>query len=143
MATNDAGAALQKAIYDALSAQIEAPSPPVAVGLYDYVDENASYPYIVIGESTIVDDGNKTSFGQDHTFTLHVWDQNTDNRTGRLRAREIMGLIYEALHEKSLTVEGQSLVLCKFDFSSGPDFDADGKTVHGVTRYRIKTQPST
>lgn len=128
---SDAGWPLQQAIYSVLSGAL-------SQSVYDHVPHDSSFPYVVIGETTAVDDSNKTKDGQEHTVTIHVWSQYR----GRKEVKEIMGLIYSALHKQDFAITGHHLVLSKFDFQSSIDIDADGKTYHGVVRYRIVTQPS-
>ena len=123
---SDSSWALQVALYDILT-------DALSVQVYDQPSGDAAYPYVTVGESTVVDDSTKTASGQEHTVTIHAWDQGG----GRQSVKEILAQVYDALHRKSIPVAGHNLVLCHFDFASTVALDIDDKTYHGVHRYRI------
>src|SRR5690349_19365922 len=127
----DATPALQATLYNALKTILEDVSPSIC-SVHDFVPEDEAFPYVVIGEFTTVDDGSKSKAGQEHTVTIHIWDQATNDTAGRLRSRQIVAHIYDALHLQSLSISGQTTVSCRFDYASGPDLDADGRTMHAV-----------
>lgn len=132
----DASWPIQKAIFDKLEAVFSDSPPPVAgVTVHDHVPPGTQCPYIAIGEDTAIDRGDKTNPGQETTITLHIWSEYR----GRREVKQIMAAIYDALHERDLTVSGQNVVLLRFDFSE-TFLDPDGLTMHGVVRYRIVTQ---
>lgn len=64
----DPKAQLQTEYYNLLNGNISAP-------VYDFVPEDAEYPHVVIGQYTIVDDSDKSSFGQDLTVELQTVDR--------------------------------------------------------------------
>lgn len=122
----DASLPVQAAIFSALSAAVS----PVKV--YDAVPQNAAFPYLTIGDDTAADAGTKTNQGQEITLTIHAWSQYQ----GRKEVKELLGKVYDALHEKPLTVPGFSVSMVRFEYSDSFT-DADGKTRHGVARYRV------
>ena len=127
--TGFAAEALQDAIFAAL--QGDANLMQVVEEIWDEPDEDAPFPYVSIGDSTVVDNGTKTENGTEHTLTLHTWSQ----AAGRSETKQIMGLVYAALHEKDLSLVGDRLINLRFEF--GDDFrDPDGRTYRGVMRFR-------
>lgn len=124
---SDASWPLQQAIYSALDAALSVP-------VYDDVPQDATFPYVTIGEDTVADRGTKAEAGQEFTVTVHAWSR----QRGRKEAKEILGQIYAALHEQALTVTGFGVSLVRFEFADS-FLDQDGVTRHAVSRYRIFT----
>lgn len=114
---------------------------PTLPAIYDTVpqsdeaEDESKFPYVVIGEDTSVQFDTDDVDGQEHTVTLHVFDR----REGRKRAKQVIGALYDALHNASLSVTGHDAVFCFFDFS-GAVPDPDPLTQHEVIRFRIVTQ---
>jgi len=129
---------LQKAIYGALRGDT------AVLGLvndvYDHVpqglDSDEDFPYIVVGDTTAVDQGTKSWHGQEHTIVLHIWSRYR----GFMETKQIMAAIYAVLHEnEALAVTGHEVWLLRYEF--GDTFlDPDGITRHGVVRYRVRTK---
>ncbi len=117
---------LQKALFTALT---EALAP---VPVLDDVPQGQAFPYVVIGEDTVTD---WPMLGDDEAeeiaVTIHVWSRYA----GRKEAKELMGTIKAALHQQTLTVDGQQLVTLRFAFET-LFMDPDGLTRHGVIRFR-------
>ncbi|MFN3232936.1 MAG: DUF3168 domain-containing protein [Alphaproteobacteria bacterium] len=124
---------LQKAVFSSLTGNV--PLMAVVTGVFDRVPLGTAYPYITIGEATAADWSTKTSTGQNHTLTLHVWSRDA----GRQQAKQILDLIHTALHNQPLTLDGAALVLLQYAFSETLS-DPDGITTHGVIRFRALTQ---
>lgn len=131
--SQSAEAALQKAVYDALVGNVALMARVTAVK--DWVPNAQGYPYVSIGESTAIPFDTQTTDGQEHTITIHTWVQGQ----GRKECKEIMSLIYEALHRASLSVTGHQSILCMQVFSEVLK-DPDGITHHGVQRFRVITE---
>ena len=121
---------LQKAIFTVLSGNTTGLSG-VNVSVFDDVPEGTAYPYVVIGEETAAENGTKTLDGQEYTLTIHVWSQYR----GRREIKEIMGSVYENLHNTDITVSGASLVNIRQEFDTTLA-ENDGITRHGVMRFR-------
>ena len=136
---------IQKAIYDKLIADsalntmlaknVENPSLPA---IYDNVPQavdsgsDSVFPYITIGDDTMVDWDTDTSQGKEATLTLHVWSRYR----GRKQTKEIQGAIYDALHLSNLIISGYHSVLMLSEYSETL-LDPDGLTRHGVQRFRL------
>lgn len=121
---------LQKAIFTALNGNTSGVNG-ANVPVYDDVPQGTSYPYVLIGEETTANNGSKTLDGVEHTQTIHVWSQYR----GRREIKEIMGSVYENLHNADISVSGASLVNCRQEFSTTLA-ENDGITRHGVMRFR-------
>lgn len=143
---------IQQAIYtalatdgsvDALLARQRDPSgePTNGPAVYDHVPQppdgadDSWFPYITIGDNTSDDWDTDTERGLDTTVTIHVWSRSR----GRMQAREIQGAVYEALHRyDAIPVDGQDTVLMQQEMAQVL-VDPDGKTRHGVQRFRLLT----
>ena len=126
---------VQVAVYQDLIAYT--PLMNRVTGVYDHVPQGTAYPYVVIGEDTAIEWDTDTSDGVESTLTIHVWSR----LKGRRETKEIMELIYDALHRAELQIEGLHSVFCYWEFSE-TFLDPDGETRHGVTRFRIKAEES-
>lgn len=131
---------LQKAIYEALRANTALTgllADPGIDSIYDFVPDGAAFPYIQIGDDTVVEDGDDTARGFECTITLHVFDQGRS----RKRVKEIMGAIADTLdrREAALPMPNFYCYLCMFDFSeTNIDQDSTGLYPHGIIRFRLK-----
>jgi len=121
--------ALQTTIYATLTA--DSTLSALVENIYDDVPERSTYPYVVIGDDTVNNNGTKTVDGNEHTLTLHAWAQSR----GRKTVKEIMERTYELLHNANLTVTGANLVNLRAEFQTSM-MDGDGITRHGVQRFR-------
>ena len=120
---------LQQAIFSALN--VSAVTSDLSCGVFDDVPQNASYPYIALGEETAVDFSVKDIQGGDLTVNIHVWSQYK----GSKETKQIMDKIHDLLHNINLSVTGFKLINLRFEFSDIMR-DPDGITRHGVMRFR-------
>lgn len=121
---------IQVAIFDILSNDADITAR--VEGVFDHVPQGTAYPYIVIGDDTGLQWDTDDSLGTEATLTLHVWSEGA----GRKETKEIMQLIYDALHRVDIQVDGLHTVLCQWEFSETL-LDADGVRRHGVMRFRL------
>lgn len=121
---------LQRAVLAALTSALA----PVEV--YDDVPEGAAHPYVSMGDMAVAAASGKTGDGERHTLTLHVWSRSS----GRKEAKELLGGIKAALHDRPPTLEGHALVSLRFQ-SATDSLDPDGITRHGVIRFGAFTTP--
>lgn len=125
---------LQKAIYTVLSG--DATLLGLATGgVFDCPQEDTSFPYVTIGDDTLADWSSKTFDGKEATITIHSWSE----AMGREEVKKIMDRIDTLLHNGSLSMTGHSLVVMQFDFAETLR-DPDGRTYHGVQRFRALTK---
>ena len=125
---SDYAVALQTSVYNALTGNSSLTSS--VTGIYDFVPENTSFPYVKVGDQTIVDDGTKDKKGSDFTLIVHTFSRYR----GSKEIKEIMSLVYDVLHESSLTISG-AMNNMRFEFSDIIK-EPDGLTTHGVQRFR-------
>jgi len=122
--------ALQTTIYSTLSND-NTLTNTLGAGVFDEVVENASYPFVALGEETAIDYSTKDLDGGEFTINIHVWSQYK----GAKQTKEIMDRIHDLLHDSSLSVSGFNLANLRFEFSDILR-DPDGITRHGVMRFR-------
>lgn len=124
----------QQAVFTALSGQISAT-------VYDDVpilpsgQPVANFPYVVIGNDTLLAWDTDDQLGAEITLTLHIWSR----ASGMKEAKGIAGEIFDLLHRASPTIADYHVVDCLREFSEFM-IDPDGETRHGVVRYRLTIQ---
>lgn len=125
---------IQTAIYTTLSNGLSYP-------VYDdvpFLPEGApteNFPYVVIGDDTLIPFDNDTDIGVEATLTIHVWSKYR----GRIEVKDIQGEIYDLLNRSSLSISGFKVVDILFEFSE-TFTEEDGVTRHGVQRFRMTVQ---
>lgn len=122
--------AIQKAVYDALSADVTLAAK--ISGVFDFVPAPTVFPYVSIGEATVTPFDSETFNGTDNDLYVHTWTQGA----GRKLAKEIMDDIYRILHNANLVITGFCAVLCRFTFMETM-IDPDGQSYHGIQRFRL------
>ena len=127
----DFAVTLQTTVYNALLASNPLTTKLGGNNIYDFVPENTAFPYVKIGDQTMVDDGTKTKKGTDFTLMIHTFSRYR----GSKEIKEIMSLVYDVLHESSLSVSG-AMNNMTFEFSDIIK-ENDGLTTHGVQRFRV------
>ena len=127
----DFAVTLQTTVYNALLASNPLTTKLGGNNIYDFVPENTAFPYVKIGDQTMVDDGTKTKKGTDFTLIIHTFSRYR----GSKEIKEIMSLVYDVLHESSLSVSGVMNNM-RFEFSDIIK-ENDGLTTHGVQRFRV------
>lgn len=122
--TTLAGPLLREA-YRVLSERIE---PPV----FDYVPEQQSKPYVVLGEVSETQDDSHDRTGSDAVLTVHVWSE----QRGYRETAHIIGAVSEALHRRPMTLPGFRDVSVA---ATGNQYtrDPDPRLRHGVVRFRV------
>lgn len=122
--------AVQKAVYGALSA--DSTLMGMITSLSDDPDQNAPYPYVLIGDDTGNPEDLLIETGTNATLTIHFWDRDAPMS----RVKGIMDQADQTLHHARLNVIGSQLVDCLVEFREvGRDVD----TIHGVMRVRVIT----
>lgn len=122
---------VQAAIYARLDSGLSVP-------IYDYVDENAPYPYVTVGEATEVDDNTHDTFGREVTHTLHVWSK------GRQGFAEVLSIADEITRlldhdQNELVVAGHRVVSVHLDQILTMR-DPDPLIRHAPVRFRVNTE---
>lgn len=125
--------AIQAAIYDRLASDLTLTS--LGARVYDDVPQGTEFPYVVVGDETITDDGGKDFQGFDRLMSIDVFSRYSGNK----EAKQIMDQVFNLLHDQPLTVSTQQLIVMRLAFAPPVLRDPDGVSRHGVMRFRIKT----
>lgn len=121
-------AAAQQAVYNALQ---EALAP---VPVLDEAGPNQSYPYVSIGEFIGGHADTLNAEAADLEITVHVWSR----QAGMQECSELMEAAKVALHRVPLAIAGAQWVDTIWNYAQTLR-DPDGRTRHGVLRFRILT----
>lgn len=135
--------AIQQAVYDRLRTYapltaVLAPHADSNIGgsaVYDDVPQSAEFPYVALGDDTLIEWDTDTELGAEATITLHTWSRER----GRRETKLIQGLLYDALHRYELPIPGMHVIDCLWEMSES-FLDPDGHTRHGVSRFRVIMQ---
>jgi hypothetical protein len=127
---SDYASALQQTVFNALDQSSTLQN--LVTDVYDFVPEGTAFPYVKIGEQTMVDNGTKNKQGTDFTIEVHTFSRYR----GSVEIKNIMSVVYDILHESSLSVSGADLINMRFEFSDIIK-ENDGLTTHGVQRFRV------
>lgn len=104
----------------------------VSTRIYDNPPETAVFDYISFGDHTAIPWNTKTDNGQQLTFIVHFWSRSSSRAT----LLQMMKAAQDSLQNCSLTVSGGTVTLCQWEYEDSR-LDPDGKTWHGVQRYRL------
>lgn len=127
--------AVQSAVYARLKG--DATLTGMISGVYDYVPEDATYPFVVIGEALETPDNRHGGFGRQTVITLHAWSRYQ----GYAQVLRIGARVTELLDHQPLTIPGLSWIATRFEFSQTlTDPEPPGDIRHLVLRYRIVTE---
>lgn len=129
---SDARLLLQKAIYSRLTTN--AGLMAKITGVFDFVPDNQTYPFIQIGEIDFGAWDSHTFDGFDATITINLWHRPSSR--GRAPLHDIQNDIYNLLHKHIFTITGFTVISMRFDFSN-IIVDPDAVTYHGVQRFRL------
>ena len=110
--------------------------------VYDHLPQPSigqdQYPYVALGEEfTAVDWSTKSFDGTEQTVTFHVFSRYS----GSKETKQILSVLHDLLHTQDLSLSGAHLVLMRFSFSTIVR-DPDGRTRHGIARYRALVHAS-
>ncbi len=104
----------------------------VADRIFDNPPETAVFDYVSFGDHTAIPWNTKTDNGQQLTFVIHAWSRESS----RAKLLQILKALQDSLQNCSLTVQGGTVTLCQWEYEDSR-LDPDGKTWHGVQRYRL------
>lgn len=92
-------------------------------------------PYIVVGEHTERDHSAHDLDGAESTAALHIWSGKSGNR----EVLTLYGHIRRLLHFRPIPITGHVYEGGTVELVS-TTADPDGEAMHGVARYRIRTE---
>lgn len=113
-------------MFEALTAAL-APVP-----VLDQAGPNQMFPYVTIGEFIGGESDTLNEQGQDLEITVHVWSR----QPGMQECGELMTAAKDALDRARLPVSGFQWVDTIWNYAQTLR-DPDGKTRHGVLRFRV------
>lgn len=97
-------------------------------------------PFVVIGETTANNYWTSSGDGQEHTITVHCWtEQAVYGQSARLQVAKIMARVRDLMHYQNIALSAGNMpsLWCEFAETIA---DPDGKSQHGVLRFRAVTQ---
>lgn len=127
--------AAQQIVFDALDGNLTGCTVFDTVPFLPEGAPDNAFPYCVIGDDTLTAWDTDDTRGATVTITLHFWSR----ANGMKQVKALMDQAYGLLNRASISQSGYNLVDCLFEFSDA-DTDPDGKTKHGVQRYRLTIQ---
>ena len=101
-------------------------------------DQNC--PFVVIGETTANNYWSSSGDAQEHTVTVHCWtEQAVAGQSARLQVAKIMARVRECFHYRTIALSAGNMpsLWCEFAETIA---DPDGKSQHGVLRFRAVTE---
>lgn len=128
---------LQQALFTKLNSD-NTLTDTLGAAVHDDVPASITYPFINIGADSVLEYGEKSSDGGEHTVVIDIWSQYK----GSKECKQIMDRIHDLLHDSSLSVSGFNHINSRFEFSDILR-DPDGVTRHGVMRFRVLTLGTT
>lgn len=110
----------------------------LGVDVYDDVPEGATFPYVVIGEMTSTPNDTMGKTGRDVTVTVHSWSRYD----GMQETNDVADRVDELLDRWLPTgLSGWSATQMLQEYFESFR-DPDGRTRHGVARYRTHMHES-
>lgn len=100
----------------------------------DKSEKDTAFPFVVIGDTTEIPFDTDSSNGRESTLTIHSYSRYR----GKKELKDVMDAIKAALHDATLVVSGELFVFCFWEFAETMP-DPDGRTRHGVQRFRLLT----
>ena len=105
--------------------------------VFDEPPRSVVFPYVTLGDAQTSDWSTDTSTGHEHSVLIHIWSR----QGGQTEAHLIAGELVAALETVGLDPVGQRLVNLRFATADIRRED-DGRTWHGVVRFRAVTEPA-
>lgn len=129
-------APIQQTIYDRLTG--DATLNGMVTGIYDFVPEPAPYPYVTLGEVTVIPSNVHGRFGREVVVTLHIWTRSR----GHAEGLAIEDRITQLLDHQPLTLDGHHTVSVRYEFSQTliDPVEPSGQVRHIPLRFRITTE---
>lgn len=130
-----ASLALRRTLHAALNAHAPLVAALGGPKVFDEPPRTVAFPYVTMGDARTSDWSTATSTGHEHALTLHVWSR----QGGQSEAHAVAGEIVAALETVPLDPAGHRMVNLRFA-TADIRRDADGRTWHGVVRFRAVTE---
>lgn len=105
--------------------------------VFDCVQKDAVYPYIVVGETNVTNKETTTSMVEDVGITLHVYSK-TRNRDEASQIIQFLGFVLNS----EIEIEHYSFIRSRID-TQEVIIDIDQYTKHGIIRLLFKYRHNT
>ncbi|EZY71818.1 DUF3168 domain-containing protein [Staphylococcus aureus] len=105
--------------------------------VFDCVQKDAVYPYIVVGETNVTNKETTSSMVEDVGITLHVYSQ-TRNRDEASQIIQFLGFVLNS----EIEIEHYSFIRSRID-TQEVIIDVDQYTKHGIIRLLFKYRHNT
>lgn len=105
--------------------------------VFDCVQKDAVYPYIVVGETNVTNDETTTSMVEDVAITFHVYSQ-TRNQYETKRIIQFLGYVLNS----EIEIEHYSFIKSRID-TQEVITDIDQYTKHGIIRLVFRYRHNT
>ena len=122
--------AVQKSLHSRLTA--DATLMGLVEGVYDYVPQDAAYPYVTLGDAQVENQSTSTNALYRIRLQLHVYSR----AKGRKEIHEIMHRVHALLHDATPSVSGHDVVDMKFQ-RSDVALLRDGDGYHGRMLFSV------
>ena len=132
-----ASLALRRSLHDLLNAHMPLVAALGGPKVYDEPPRSVAFPYVTLGDARTTDWSTGDSTGHEHALTLHVWSR----QGGQSEAHVVAGEVMSALETVPLAPLGQRVVNLRFA-TADIRREEDGRTWHGVVRFRAVTEPA-
>ena len=129
---------IQQAVYSILSNNVDLTDLAAVYDDVQQVDDSgagADFPYVTIGEDILNQWDTDTEDGMQGSITVHTWSRYS----GRLEAKQVQGLVYNALQKQDFEQNGYNFVNIQIE-SSTSFLESDNLTRHGVQTFNILIQ---
>ncbi|WP_312145616.1 DUF3168 domain-containing protein [Lysinibacillus capsici] len=80
------------------------------LGVYDAVDENTPYPYVIISEPYSSPNDTKTNNIETITFTIHTWWKDNDDYSGKRITYEMLSACQRALMTRNYIIPNAAVL---------------------------------
>ena len=128
---------LQRAVFQALSANNDLITALGGLKIYDHATESVDFPYIILGRISSVDWSTVTEDGAEHRLTVHLWSQ----RSGRVQLFQLQQMVEDTLHDADLPGQDHHIVNLRLEAFEARR-DASSNNLHGIMRFRAVTEPA-
>lgn len=128
--------AVQVAVFTALNGSASLTSKISASRVFDSVQKNQGYPYVVIDVADADDRGSQTSDGWTQRLTVHVFQQGANH--GKKFIQETQEIIDDLLHNQALSFTGFTNLSMR-RVNSTVIVEGDNTTYHGIQTFEILT----
>lgn len=139
MTAVDPSNALQAGLYALLSG--DATLAGLVGGVYDGVPENASPPYVTIGEITSIPDGVHGKEGRQTSVMVHTWTSGDGMAPANAIGARVVALLWHRHAALDAVVSGHDVWRVSHEFAQTMD-DPEPHLRHRVDRFRIWSSQS-